>query len=205
MDLTRHCFDVRRIFSDSALSSPQWCDQGLDDNLGLGYLDGPAEACLELEKMRKVLLLATAVAMIPWVLPGREVDQEDFKGRYLRNLPGYEGTRYYWGGEGSRGIDCFGLPRRTYRDALLWYGVQTLNGKALRSWAEQWWLDVSAKALGVATGIILFRLMLREQFDQCPTPRWNQETLPLRMAGLVFSFISEKTNGFRLIQVWSKL
>jgi cell wall-associated NlpC family hydrolase len=47
-----------------------------------------------------------------------------------------------WGGEGRRGIDCSGLPRRAYRDALF------ANGRAFRLFAQQWWFDASARALG---------------------------------------------------------
>jgi cell wall-associated NlpC family hydrolase len=59
----------------------------------------------------------------------------------------FEGTKYFWGGENARGIDCSGLPRRALRDALLSCGMRHANGRAFRAWLEQWWFDASAKAL----------------------------------------------------------
>jgi cell wall-associated NlpC family hydrolase len=65
-------------------------------------------------------------------------------------MAAFEGTRYHWGGENARGIDCSGLPRRALRDALLAYGVKHFNGTAFRTYLGHWWFDASAKALGEA-------------------------------------------------------
>jgi hypothetical protein len=82
-----------------------------------------------------------------FLLPGREMDAVALRKSYVKRMSGFEGTRYYWGGEGSRGIDCSGLPRRAYRDALLGEGLRNLNGRALRMAVAHWWFDASAKAL----------------------------------------------------------
>jgi cell wall-associated NlpC family hydrolase len=63
-------------------------------------------------------------------------------------MRGFEGTRYLWGGEGRKGIDCSGLPRRALREALQEDGWSHGNGSAFREWARQWWFDTSAKAMG---------------------------------------------------------
>lgn len=102
-------------------------------------------------KRRPLRIAALALpwlGVLPFLLPGREIDPDELRRDYVRRMTGFEGTRYYWGGENSRGIDCSGLPRRAFRDALLAYGVRHLNGRAFRAFAEQWWFDASAKALG---------------------------------------------------------
>lgn len=84
---------------------------------------------------------------IPFLLPGDEIEAEELHSDYMRRLASYEGAPYFWGGENSRGIDCSGLPRRAFRDALFETGIRNGNSQAFRSWLEQWWFDASAKAL----------------------------------------------------------
>jgi len=98
--------------------------------------------------LRVVTLILPVLAAIPFILPGGEVDGDELRQDYVRRMSEFEGTKYYWGGESSRGIDCSGLPRRTLRDALLAYGVKHFNGRAFRGFVEQWWFDASARALG---------------------------------------------------------
>lgn len=98
--------------------------------------------------MRIAVLALPLLAAVPFVLPGGKIDGEELRRDYVRRMAGFEGTKYHWGGESSRGIDCSGLPRRALRDALLAYGVKYFNGRAFRSYFEQWWFDASAKALG---------------------------------------------------------
>ena len=98
--------------------------------------------------LRILVLVLPLTLAIPVLLPGRAMDPSELRREYVARLFEFEGTRYIWGGEGTRGIDCSGLPRRAFRDALLAYGFQHGNGTAIRSFLEQWWFDTSAKALG---------------------------------------------------------
>ena len=98
--------------------------------------------------LRMIAMLLPLVAVIPFILPGREIDPDELRQDYVRRMKGFEGTKYHWGGESSRGIDCSGLPRRALRDALLAQGIKHFNGRAFRGYIEQWWFDASAKALG---------------------------------------------------------
>ena len=93
-------------------------------------------------------LVVPLFLVIPFALPSGEIDADELREDYVKRMNEFEGTRYFWGGESSRGIDCSGLPRRALRDALLAYGVKHFNGAAFRAYAEQWWYDASAKALG---------------------------------------------------------
>lgn len=99
-------------------------------------------------RLRVIALILPLLVAIPFILPGSEIDSGALRQDYVRRMSAFEGTKYHWGGESSRGIDCSGLPRRALRDALLAYGVKHFNGRAFRSLVEQWWFDASAKALG---------------------------------------------------------
>lgn len=96
---------------------------------------------------RIAFLSLPVLVIIPFVLPPTEINIQNLRSDYVRRMTMFEGTKYYWGGESSRGIDCSGLPRRALRDALLADGIKNFNGGAFRGLLEHWWFDASAKAL----------------------------------------------------------
>jgi hypothetical protein len=98
--------------------------------------------------VRWFLLALPCLAAVFLLLPARLVDRAVLRQCYTERLQSFEGTRYVWGGESRWGIDCSGLPRRAFRDALFWYGLRHADGGALRQSLEQWWFDTSARALG---------------------------------------------------------
>lgn len=91
-------------------------------------------------------LAAPLVLALPFLMPARELDRQQLQERYLESMRSFEGTRYVWGGESKRGIDCSGLPRAGLRSALAGQAARG-NGTAARLWMEQWWFDTSAKAM----------------------------------------------------------
>jgi len=101
---------------------------------------------------RKVVRIAwiglSILMVLPFLLPGRAIEAEEVRARYLQELMRLEGARYFWGGECPWGIDCSGLARYSLRKALLDYGIQNLNGRATRLFLKHWWFDASAQALG---------------------------------------------------------
>lgn len=102
-------------------------------------------------KQKPARLGMLGLAVLPGlvlILPGRDPDVESLREDYVQRVLGFEGTPYFWGGESGRGIDCSGLPRRAYREALFHAGLTGFNGKLLRGALEQWWYDTSAKAMG---------------------------------------------------------
>jgi hypothetical protein len=98
--------------------------------------------------IRNILLLLPVLPVVLFSLPGRQTGVEEIRADYVKRLTGFEGTRYFWGGESHRGIDCSGLPRRALQDTLLADGLRHFNGRSLRMFFEQWWFDTSARALG---------------------------------------------------------
>jgi NlpC/P60 family len=99
-------------------------------------------------RSRRIMLFAIFVSVIPFLLPGREMDVGSLRSNHIVELRRFEETRYVWGGESGRGIDCSGLPRRALRNALWWEGMRTANGNAFRLWLDLWFFDSSAKAMG---------------------------------------------------------
>jgi len=97
--------------------------------------------------VRTVAFSLPVLVAIPFLLPSGEIDAGEIRQNYVQRMAEFEGTKYHWGGEGERGIDCSGLPRRALRDALWVYGAKHANGRAFRMWIEQWWFDASAHAL----------------------------------------------------------
>jgi len=80
---------------------------------------GSTALCWKRRRIRTGLLVSPLAVTIPFLLPGRAIDPAELRNDYVRRMGRFEGTTYVWGGESRRGIDCSGLPRRAYRDALL--------------------------------------------------------------------------------------
>lgn len=97
---------------------------------------------------RKLFVAISLFAFLLFFIPGDPIDPVELRRDYVERLRGYTGSTYLWGGEAALGIDCSGLPRKSLRDALLSYGLRHGSGPALRAWAEQWWFDTSARAMG---------------------------------------------------------
>lgn len=100
------------------------------------------------KRLRVLMLFPPLLLTSVFLLPSREIDSQLLRDDYVSRLRTFEGTPYKWGGENARGIDCSGLPRRAYRDALLSYGIRHADGGALRAFLEHWWYDASAESLG---------------------------------------------------------
>lgn len=93
-----------------------------------------------------LLLLGVVGIALPF-LPGERPDVWRVRTDYVAALRSFQGCRYVWGGEGRLGIDCSGLPRRAWRNALVREYVRTWNGALIRDALENWWFDASARAL----------------------------------------------------------
>jgi len=81
------------------------------------------------------------------LVPGGRLDADEFRRDDVSRLAAVEGTKYFRGGESAGGIDCSGLPRCAYLDALLAYAMRHLDRNIFRRFAEQWWFDASARSL----------------------------------------------------------
>jgi hypothetical protein len=101
-------------------------------------------------RRKKVALVIFAVGIMIALfvcLPGQKPSVARLCEAYIHNLRYFDGSRYVWGGENSRGIDCSGLVREGMIHANLVIGLRTLNPKPLRAAFEMWWYDCSARAL----------------------------------------------------------
>jgi hypothetical protein len=97
---------------------------------------------------RAVFLSCTFIVTVFLICPGRNYATETLRTAYVASLRSFEGTRYIWGGENKRGIDCSGLVRAGLVKATFQQGLLTLNPGLVRYSLSLWWHDSSAEALG---------------------------------------------------------
>lgn len=99
--------------------------------------------------MRWTLMALLAIPIGFLFLPGAKPDAGRLRERYITTLRGYTGTRYTWGGENGRGVDCSGLIRAAMFDACIAEGIRTANPGLLRHALWLWWNDASAHELSL--------------------------------------------------------
>ena len=91
--------------------------------------------------------LALFCAFVSW--PGsNRTDSSKLRQRFVNRLQAYDGVRYIYGGENSRGIDCSGLVRAAMARALLDDGIASANPDLVRAAFTLWWHDTNAIQLG---------------------------------------------------------
>lgn len=98
-------------------------------------------------RLRFLPILFAGLVSLPFLLPGRPLEQNTLRQAYIDELRNFEGCLYYWGGESRFGIDCSGLPRRSLINALIRQSIPGFNASALRHAVGLWWYDASAKAI----------------------------------------------------------
>lgn len=84
--------------------------------------------------------------------PSRPADVVRLRRSYVENLQSFTGTRYVWGGENRRGVDCSGLTRAAWVGAQFKIGVRDMNPGLVREAFLVWWHDSSALHLGEGYG-----------------------------------------------------
>ncbi len=92
-------------------------------------------------------ILITAVGTLAILGPGRTPDPVVLRTYYVQDMQQYTGSRYIWGGESPRGIDCSGLIRVGMIDSDFKLGISTFNPRLIRAGISLWWHDCSAAAL----------------------------------------------------------
>ncbi|HVT80563.1 MAG TPA: NlpC/P60 family protein, partial [Phycisphaerae bacterium] len=121
------------------------------------------------KRLRWLPLIPHAALVVFLILPGRRMEPAPLRAAYLESLMRYEGTRYVWGGEGFRGVDCSGLLRAAMVDACVRESVRTFNPALARRALDIWYHDASAGNLGDEVGGLTSRvgpaLPLRDAAD----------------------------------------
>jgi hypothetical protein len=100
--------------------------------------------------VRVLALVPAVLAGLILTLPERKVNSDALRQTYVASLKSYGNTPYFWGGEHRWGIDCSGLMRRDFMDAMVTEGIKQKEPGLLRSALALWWHDASAKAMGEA-------------------------------------------------------
>ena len=83
------------------------------------------------------------------LLPGHQPENlSELQKPYIEALSAYRGVGYVWGGETRFGMDCSGLVRKGFQNALLQTGLRTLNPFLVRGAIDIWWNDTTADGIG---------------------------------------------------------
>lgn len=88
-----------------------------------------------------------ALAAFYFLGPARAFDTATLRREYVNALKSFTGTRYIWGGENHRGIDCSGLVRAGLIQTNLKVGLRSGNPALIRESLWLWWHDAPAKSL----------------------------------------------------------
>ena len=95
-------------------------------------------------------LIATYSAIgLFFLMPGHPPKNlPELQGLYVEAMTAYEGVPYVWGGENRFGMDCSGLVRKGFENALLKEGILTMNPFLIRGAFDLWWNDTTASKIG---------------------------------------------------------
>ncbi len=96
----------------------------------------------------KVLGLAVSVTCALVILAEMPAEETLPRDLLVERLRSFEGSRYVWGGECGRGIDCSGLVRRGMIESTLQAAWQETSPGRLRQALAIWWSDASARHMG---------------------------------------------------------
>ena len=108
---------------------------------------------VRLARKRRRLYYFPALAIVclaAWVcLADRPPDTAHLRLTYRACLLSFRGVHYVWGGETHIGIDCSGLARTAFADAMVVEGLREGNPRLLGPMLWRfWWRDLSARAMG---------------------------------------------------------
>lgn len=120
---------------------------GLVLSLGLALL-GLVLLLWSRRGLGKLLLATTLAAILLIALAPEPVPGSIPSAVFSERLESFLGTRYVWGGECGRGIDCSGLVRRGMVESLLARALAEASPGRLRQALDLWWHDASARHLG---------------------------------------------------------
>ncbi|MEN6371484.1 MAG: NlpC/P60 family protein [Armatimonadota bacterium] len=100
------------------------------------------------KNIRYTGLILLLLCVIWTIFGGGAVKTDDLRDAYIEQLLAYRNTPFAWGGETKRGVDCSGLARTAFWQAMLKHGVRTNNPRLFGPYLWRfWWLDMSAKAM----------------------------------------------------------
>ena len=98
----------------------------------------------------RIFFLGIGMLLAAWMLlAGRPPDREGLRAMYASRLHAFVRTRFVWGGETHLGVDCSGLARTAFCEAICFEGIREGNPRLLGPllW-RYWWRDMSARAMG---------------------------------------------------------
>lgn len=143
---------------------------------------------------RWALLIFAISGFLVAFWPAQTPDSAQLRAAYVRSLQSYRGTRYVWGGENARGIDCSGLIRRAMMDALVSQGWQTQNPSLWREAVAIWWRDCSAHAMKQGYGGRISTVWEAKNLNSLPYSRLQIGDLAILQSGVhVLAFVGGKT------------